>query len=248
MRLKRSAPWSAYWRMISSSAWNRTSSGTTASTSTTGVVVISHSASLGLNDLTCDTIRRQAARLYRSALGMTRNATDAEDLVQETFAKALAASGRLQPGANLAAWLHRIMFNAFVTDYHKRRREPLLAMDPADGEANLPWLWGPADGRSAEEQALDRLLEADIVAAIRVLPYSYRIMVYLADVKGLDYRQVADLTGVSIGTVKSSLHRGRSQLRARLANTLRQDAALPVVRRRAACVSGGGVLVFVLHR
>jgi RNA polymerase sigma-70 factor, ECF subfamily len=182
---------------------------------------------------TDDTIRRQTGRLYRSALRMTRNATDAEDLVQETFAKALAASGRLQPGTNLAAWLHRIMFNAFVTDYHKRRREPLLAMDPADGEANLPWLWDPACGRSAEEEALDRLLQADIVAAIRVLPHSYRTMVYLADVKGLDYRQIAALTGVSIGTVKSSLHRGRRQLRARLADTLRQDAALPVCQ--AAC-------------
>jgi len=197
---------------------------------------------------TDDTIRRQAARLYRSALGMTRNATDAEDLVQETFAKALAASGRLQPGTNLAAWLHRIMFNAFVTDYHKRRREPLLAMDPADGGVNLPWLWDRADGRSAEEQALDRLIQADIMAAIRMLPYSYRIMVYLADVKGLDYRHIADLTGVSIGTVKSSLHRGRRQLRTRLAEPLRQDAALAVVRRRAAYVPGGGVLVFVPHR
>ena len=98
---------------------------------------------------TDDTIRRQAARLYWSALRLTRNAADAEDLVQETFAKAFAASGRLEPGTNLAAWLYRIMFNAFVTDYHKRRREPLLATDPADGEANLPWLWDLADGRSA---------------------------------------------------------------------------------------------------
>jgi DNA-directed RNA polymerase specialized sigma24 family protein len=73
---------------------------------------------------------------------------------------------------------------------------------------------------------------ADIMAAIRVLPYRYRIMVYLADVKGLDYRQIADLTGVSIGTVKSSLHRGRRQLGTRLAGARQQDAALPAVTRR----------------
>jgi RNA polymerase sigma-70 factor, ECF subfamily len=196
---------------------------------------------------TDDTIRRQASRLYRSALGMTRNATDAEDLVQETFAKALAASGRLQPGTNLAAWLHRIMFNAFVTEYHKRRREPLLATAPTDGEANLAWLWDPGDCRSAEEQALGRLIEADIVAAIRALPYGYRIMVYLADVKGLDYRQIADITGVSIGTVKSSLHRGRYELRARLAGARQQDTALRTVTRHMARVSGGGAPLFVPH-
>jgi len=166
---------------------------------------------------TDDTIRRQAGRLYRFALGMTRNAPDAEDLVQDMFAKAFAASGRLLPDTNLAAWLYRIMFNAFVTDYHKRRRDPLLAADPAHGETNLLWPWYRADGRSAEEQALGNLIQADIVAAIRVLPHRYRIMVYLADVKGLDYRQIANLTGAPIGTVKSSLHRGRHQLRARLA-------------------------------
>jgi RNA polymerase sigma-70 factor, ECF subfamily len=190
---------------------------------------------------TDDAIRRQAARLYRSALGMTRNAADAEDLVQETFARAFAASGRLQPGTNLDGWLYRIMFNAFVADYRKRRREPLLVMmDPTDGEVNLPGLWDPADSRSAEEEGLARLMRADIVAAIRTLPPGYRIMIYLADVKGLDYGQIARLTGVSIGTVKSSVHRGRRQLRTRLADPRQQNAALPALAQRTACLAGGG--------
>jgi RNA polymerase sigma-70 factor, ECF subfamily len=166
---------------------------------------------------TDDVIRHHAAALYRSAFRMTRNAADAEDLVQETFARAIAASGRFQPGTNLGGWLYRIMFNAFVDGYHKRRREPLLAGDQASRAAGLRWPLGSADVMSAEEHVLGNLVQAEIAAAIRALPSRHRLMVYLADVKGLGYLQIADLTGIPVGTVKSSLHRGRGRLRARLA-------------------------------
>jgi len=161
-------------------------------------------------------IRHEATWLGRAALGLTRNPADAEDLVQETFAKALASSGRFQPGTNLGQWLYRIMFNTFADSYRKSQREPVLAVNLAGREAHPPWSPNPADGRSAEEQVLERLVHAEIVAAIRALPPGYRLMVYLADVQGLGYRQIADLTGASIGTVKSSLHRGRGQIRTRL--------------------------------
>jgi RNA polymerase sigma-70 factor (ECF subfamily) len=140
---------------------------------------------------------------------MTRNTADAEDLVQETFAKAFASSGRFQSDTNLRRWLYRIMFNTFADDYRKRRREPPLTGD-------LPWSRGSADGWSVEEHVLQRLVQAEILAAIRALPPGYRLAVYLADVKGLGYRQIAEVTGVSVGTVKSSLYRGRGQIRARL--------------------------------
>jgi len=165
---------------------------------------------------TNDTIRRYTAWLYRVALGLTRNATDAEDLVQETFAKALAASDRFRPGTNLGGWLYRIMFNTFTDDYRKRRRDPLLLADLADREVDLPWSRDSADARSAEDRVLERLVQAEIVAAIRALPPGYRLMVYLADVQGLGYRQIAEVTGVSLGTVKSSLHRGRGRIRMQL--------------------------------
>lgn len=166
---------------------------------------------------TDDAIRWHAARLYRSAFGMTRNAMDAEDLVQETLARAFASRGKFQPGTNLAAWLYRIMFNTFVSDYRRRRREPLLTADPAEREAYPPWAQDWAQGSPADEHALGKVIRAEIVAAIRDLPDKYRTAVYLADVKGLGYRQIADLTGVPVGTVKSSLHRGRCRLRTRLA-------------------------------
>ncbi len=163
-----------------------------------------------------DTIRRHEAWMYRTALRLTRNAADAEDLVQETFAKAMASPGRSQPGTNLGRWLYRIMFNKFVDDYRKRTREPWLTAGLASREADPRWSRSSADGRSAEDQALDHVMQAEVVAAIRALPPGYRLMVYLADVDGLGYQQIADLTGVSVGTVKTSIHRGRGQIRARL--------------------------------
>jgi RNA polymerase sigma-70 factor, ECF subfamily len=164
---------------------------------------------------TDDAIRRHSAWLYRSAVGLTRSTADAEDLVQETFAKAFASSGRFQSDTDFRRWLYRIMFNTFADDYRKRRREPLLAGD-LTLQADLPWSRNSADGWSAEEHVLGRLVQAEIVAAMRALPPGYRLTVYLADVKGLGYRQIAEVTGVSVGTVKSSLHRGRGQIRARL--------------------------------
>jgi len=165
---------------------------------------------------TDDAIRGHAARLYGLAFGLTRNKADAEDLVQETFAKAFAASRGFQPGTNLGAWLYRIMFNTFADDCRKRRRDPLPTADPVSREVDPPWSRDSADGQSAEEHVLGRVVHAEIVAAIRALPPGSRLAVYLADVKGLGYRQIADLTGISLGTVKSSLHRGRRQIRARL--------------------------------
>jgi RNA polymerase sigma-70 factor, ECF subfamily len=168
-------------------------------------------------------IRHHAAGLYRSASRMTRNAADAEDLVQETFAKAFAASAQFRPGTNLGAWLYRIMFNAFASDYRRRQREPLRAADRPGGQADLAWSRDAADSRSAEERVLGSVVHAEIVAAIRALPASRRLTVYLADVEGLGYRQIAELTGMPVGTVKSSLHRARRQLRAGLAPCPVQD-------------------------
>jgi len=132
---------------------------------------------------TDDAIRHPMARLYRSAFGMTRNAADAEDLVEETFAKAFTAARRFKPGTNPAGWLYRIMFNTFVTCYRKRQRELLLAADSANRQEGLAWPPDAAGSRSAEEHALGHLVHAEIVTAIGELPPRRRLLVYLADVK-----------------------------------------------------------------
>jgi len=162
---------------------------------------------------TDEVFRAHLARLYPAALRVSGNAADAEDLVQETFAKAFAASGRFQPGTNLNAWLHRIMINTFITGYRRRRAEPPLVAGDAIG-----WhlLGGQSRDGSAEDQVIGRQLDADLAAAIRALPDRHRVVAYLAGVEGCSYRQIADITGIPLGSVKSSLHRARHRLRTEL--------------------------------
>jgi len=157
-------------------------------------------------------------QLYPAALRMTRNPSDAEDLLQETFAKAYAGFHQFRPGTNLRAWLHRILSNTFINGYRKKRREPVqdLGFDfSADWQTGGDPLMPPA--RSAEAEALERLADSEILQALRELPDDFRVAVYLADVEGYPYREIADMMGTPIGTVMSRLHRGRAKLRERLA-------------------------------
>ena len=160
-----------------------------------------------------DVLRDYAASLYPAALRMTGNPPDADDLVQETFAKALAASGQFRPGTNLNAWLRRIMLNTFISGYRKRRAEPQLVTADITGTQLLS---AQSYDGSAEDQVVRRLLDANLTAALRALPDRQRMVVYLADLQGLGYRQICTLTGIPLGSVKSSLHRARSRLRAEL--------------------------------
>jgi len=160
-----------------------------------------------------DVLRVYATSLYPAALRMTRNTPDAEDLVQETFAKALAASARFQPGTNLNAWLRRIMINTFISGYRKNRAQPQFVTGDA---VSAQLLRARSPDGSAEDQVVGRLLDPEVIAVLRELPDRYRIVVYLADLEGLGYRQISALTGMPLGSVKSCLHRARCRLRAEL--------------------------------
>ena len=147
---------------------------------------------------------------------MTRNPSDAEDLVQETYLKAYRAFGSFKEGTNLKAWLYRILTNTFINSYRARKRRPEQT-DIDDVEdlylyRRLGGLEAVSAGRSAEEEVLEHFTEGDVKAAVEALPEQFRMAVLLADVEGFSYKEIADILDIPIGTVMSRLHRGRKAL------------------------------------
>lgn len=157
-------------------------------------------------------------QLYAAALRMTRNGADAEDLVQETYAKAFKGRDKFTPGTNLKAWLYRIQTNAFINTYRKKQREPKRS----DADTIEDWQLAAAAEHqsrgltSAEDAALDMIGDHEIKDALMGLSDEFRMAVYLSDVEGFAYKEIADIMDTPVGTVMSRLHRGRKLLREQL--------------------------------
>ncbi len=157
-------------------------------------------------------------QLYAAALRMTRNGADAEDLVQETYAKAFAAEDKFTPGTNLKAWLYRIQTNAFINTYRKKQREPKRT----DAENVEDWQLAAAAEHqssglaSAEQLALESIGDDDVRNALAELSDDFRMAVFLSDVEGFAYKEIAEIMDTPVGTVMSRLHRGRRMLREKL--------------------------------
>jgi RNA polymerase sigma-70 factor, ECF subfamily len=154
--------------------------------------------------------------LYSAALRMTRNPADAEDLVQETYLKAYRSFGSFAEGTNLKAWLYRILTNTYINAYRAKQRRPIES-DLDDVEdlylyRRLGSLEQLAASRSAEEQLMDVFSEGEVRAALDELPDNFRMAVYLADVEGFSYKEIAEILDIPIGTVMSRLHRGRKAM------------------------------------
>lgn len=153
-------------------------------------------------------------QMYPAALRLTGDRCDAEDLLQDTFARAYLKFDLFRADTNLGGWLHRIMVNTFYSTCRRRSRRPeVLAEDVNDVVASKLSL--PA-ARSAEAEAMDNMASSGVMQALEQLPASFKTAVYLADVQGYQYNEIADIMETPLGTVMSRIHRGRQMLRAKL--------------------------------
>ena len=149
--------------------------------------------------------------LYHVALRLTRNRTEAEDIVQEAFLRAFRSFHRFNPGTNCRAWLFTILRNVFLNRVRSHGREVLefemggLDLAEPTNEAHVE--------RNPEEHFLQTMLHGDVDRALTTLPLMFRETVMLVDIEGLTYREVAEVLGCPIGTVMSRLSRGRALLR-----------------------------------
>ncbi len=156
-------------------------------------------------------------QLYGAAMRMTRNPADAADLVQETFVKAYQAFGSFQQGTNLKAWLYRIQTNTFINSYRKNQRNPFqTSTDDLEDWQFVGESQTATSSRSAEAEAIDHLPDSDVKEALASISEDFRLAVYLADVEGFAYQEIADIMKTPVGTVMSRLHRGRKLLREKL--------------------------------
>jgi RNA polymerase sigma-70 factor (ECF subfamily) len=169
--------------------------------------------------------------LYRTALRMTKNTDDAEDLVQETCLKAYRYFDRFEEGSNLRAWLFKILTNLFINRYRKQAKEPT----PVEyNEAEDYFLYtqmvksgAVSEHHGPEKDLFDRLLGSDVSQAIDELPDDFRIVVVMAFIEGLSYEEIATALDVPMGTVKSRLHRGRKMLQKSLYQYARKAGVIP---------------------
>ncbi|MEV0186771.1 sigma-70 family RNA polymerase sigma factor [Streptomyces sp. NPDC050625] len=156
--------------------------------------------------------------LLAAARRMARNPADAEDLVQDAYTRAYASFDQYRPGTNFGAWMRRILVNQYINDYRKEQRRPrqFLVADADEQHVPHPDAYGHPSFASAESAALAHLPSPDLKAALGMVPPVRRTAVYLADVEGFSYREIADFMGTPVGTVMSRIHRGRKQLRSLL--------------------------------
>jgi RNA polymerase sigma-70 factor (ECF subfamily) len=162
-------------------------------------------------------------QLYAAALRYTRNPHDAQDLVQDTYAKAYTSFHQFEPGTNLKAWLYRVLTTTFINTYRKDQRRPQAAdSELEDWQLSSAASHTSDQGKSTEDVVLENLPDSDIKRALAEIPEEFRIAVYLADVEGFSYKEIAEIVNVPAGTVMSRLHRGRKLLREKLSSYARE--------------------------
>ncbi len=174
----------------------------------------------------------QLDSLYRTALRLTHNQQEAEDLVQETMLKAFRFAKSFQPGTNLRAWLFRILNTSAINRYRKQATHPTTTPLPEGEEFYLynriRDMSGQELSAGAEEEVLSKYLDEDVYKALNDLPLNFRMPVILADIEGLSYKEIAEALQIPIGTVMSRISRGRRQLQQSLWQYAKDRGYIPV--------------------
>ena len=175
---------------------------------------------MGARDTFARDATEYAPQLFATAVRMTRNRADAEDLVQETYLKAWRAYDSYEEGTNLRAWLFRIMTNTYINKYNAKMRRPTeTELDDVE-ELYLYRRLGTIDqsrmSASAEDQMMELFTDDEVKNAIEELPETFRMPLLLSDVDGFSYKEIAEMLDIPIGTVMSRLHRGRKAMQKRL--------------------------------
>lgn len=166
-------------------------------------------------------------RLYGAAMRYTRDPIDAEDLVQETMVKAYRSFHQYQQGTNLKAWLYRVLHTTYLSIYRKRQRRPAESLrDQVDDRALAQAPAATGTSISAEAEVLGAITDEEVRAALAELPEQFRMAVYLADVEGFAYKEIAEIMGTPVGTVMSRIHRGRKGLQDALGRYARERGLL----------------------
>jgi RNA polymerase sigma-70 factor (ECF subfamily) len=174
----------------------------------------------------------QLDSLYRTALRLTHNQQEAEDLVQETMLKAFRFAKSYQPGTNLRAWLFRILNTSAINRYRKQATHPTTTPLPEGEEFylynHIRDMSGQELSPGAEEEVLSRYLDEDVYKALNDLPLNFRMPIILADIEGMSYKEIAQALQIPIGTVMSRISRARRQLQQSLFQYARDRGYLPV--------------------
>ena len=167
-------------------------------------------------------------RLYSAAIRYTRDPVDAEDLVQEAMAKAYRSFHQSRPGTNIKAWLYRILHTTYISMYRKAQRRPQESLQEEIDDFSFYDEVTRSGRASAEHEVLSSLTDDEIKQALAELPESFRVAVYLADVEGFAYKEIAEIMDTPVGTVMSRLHRGRKALQKALATYARSRGLIAV--------------------
>ena len=155
--------------------------------------------------------------LLRTALRMTKNESDSEDLVQEAFVKAYRFWDKFEPGSNCRAWLFKIMTNIFINNYRSKSRSPMAVnVDEIDDNFLYGQLSTGEKSSTPEQELFAKVFDDDVKKAIENLPDDFRLVVVLSFLEGFSYQEIAEIADLQLGTVKSRLHRGRKLLQKEL--------------------------------